>query len=409
MKVRIHRGAVEIGGSCVEIESSGQRILIDAGLPLDQPVKDATRIPQIDADSLRAVLISHAHLDHYGLLPWLPRTPVATGTIARKILQAAAPFLHQPRLELAGPDFVHRQQIQIGPFRITPFLVDHSAYDAYALLIEADGKRLLYSGDFRVHGRKHGLMNQMMESPPPRIDVLMLEGTSLGRRETVASPISEDDLERDFQRAFEETDGLALVQVSAQNIDRMVTIYRACRKVNRTLVIDLYAALILEATGNSRIPQSHWQHVALAIPHRQRLQVKKNVLFEALARHSIHRIYPKRHLARNPGNCVLIFRKAWMPDLEHADCLNGASLIHSQWEGYLKEPESLEVDAWRRRHGMSFHQIHTSGHASPHDLQRFAAAMRPGTLIPIHSARSELFHNLCPNVVCHKDGEWWEV
>ena len=44
--------------------------------------------------------------------------------------------------------------IEIGPFRITPQLVDHSAFDAYALLVEADGKRVYYSGDFRAHGRK---------------------------------------------------------------------------------------------------------------------------------------------------------------------------------------------------------------------------------------------------------------
>ena len=35
----------------------------------------------------------------------------------------------------------------LGPFTTVPFLVDHSAYDAYAIMVEADGTRLFYSGD----------------------------------------------------------------------------------------------------------------------------------------------------------------------------------------------------------------------------------------------------------------------
>ena len=46
-----------------------------------------------------------------------------------------------------------RKPFELRPFTITPFLVDHSAFDAYALLVEAGGRRLFYSGDLRGHGR----------------------------------------------------------------------------------------------------------------------------------------------------------------------------------------------------------------------------------------------------------------
>jgi ribonuclease J len=58
---------------------------------------------------------------------------------------------------------------------------------------------------------------------------------------------------------------------------------------------------------------------------------------------------------------------------------------------------------------MPFHQIHTSGHASPHDLRRFALAMAPEVLVPIHSAAPERFVDIYPNVVRHPDNEWWSV
>lgn len=409
MKARIHRGASEIGGSCVELESRGKRLLIDAGLPLDLPLGKTPIAPTIDPNELCGIMISHPHLDHYGLLPQLPTVPVAMGFAARRIVLAAAPFLKQGTFALAGPDLQHRHPIGMGPFRITPFLVDHSAYDAYALLIEADGKRLFYSGDFRDHGRKGKLLDDLKANPPSAIDVLLMEGTTLGRSQDSAPSLREADLENDFVQCFEGARGLVLVQVSAQNIDRLVTIFRACLKSERTMVIDLYTALILEATGNSHIPQSHWERVALCIPERQRIQIKRKGLFDELARHSIHRIYPGRDIAKRPDQFVLLFRSLWMPDLERAKLLHGARLVHSQWEGYLTQPSYQGIHEWTRRHHLGFHQIHTSGHADPDLLRRFENALAPTILVPIHSDVPEAFAGLYPRVAARTNGERWEV
>lgn len=51
--------------------------------------------------------------------------------------------------------------------------------DAYSLLIEAEGKRVLYSGDFRVSWSQSILFEQMLRYPPKNIDVLLMEGTVL--------------------------------------------------------------------------------------------------------------------------------------------------------------------------------------------------------------------------------------
>lgn len=104
MKTRIHRGAAEIGGSCVEVEASGQRILIDAGLPLNHPADASPVLPNVASESLCGIVISHPHLDHYGLLPWMPSVPVVMGGTARRILLAAAPFMRQMSLNLSGPE-----------------------------------------------------------------------------------------------------------------------------------------------------------------------------------------------------------------------------------------------------------------------------------------------------------------
>ncbi len=75
--------------------------------------------------------------------------------------------------------FSNEKPFTIGDIKITPYLVDHSAFDAYAFLIEGDGESYFYSGDFRAHGRKASLFNKLI-SNPPKVDVLFMEGTTIG-------------------------------------------------------------------------------------------------------------------------------------------------------------------------------------------------------------------------------------
>src|SRR5688572_9353479 len=66
LRVCIHRGAREIGGNCVELESSGKRLLIDIGRPLDASLNSRIEVPGItDAapGALLGVVISHPHQD----------------------------------------------------------------------------------------------------------------------------------------------------------------------------------------------------------------------------------------------------------------------------------------------------------------------------------------------------------
>ena len=409
MKVRIHRGTKQIGGTCVEVEQAGHRIALDFGLPLDGDAQDCNLLPRVNLNDLDAVVVSHPHIDHYGLLHHLPRnTLVAMGDAARRIISAAAPFTGQPLPSLVGPSLVSGKLMNLGVFRVTPYLVDHSAFDAYSLLIEANGKRLFYSGDFRGHGRKGKLFERMLAHPPTDIDALLLEGSSLTRMDADANFPSETQLEVELIDTIRKTPGLVMMHTSAQNIDRVVSLYRACRQTGRTLLIDLYAAAILEATGNANIPQSDWPGVALFVPESQRRLIKRKGWFDLLDRHKKQRVFVDG-LKAAASKSVLLFRPLMMTDLETAGTLEEATFIYSQWLGYLDSCTYHSMEAWLARHGIPMKHIHTSGHASPVDLKRFASALAPKAVIPIHSFAPEKYAQLFENVVYRDDGEWWEV
>jgi ribonuclease J len=414
MQVRIHRGTREIGGTCVELEHDGARLLLDLGLPLDGDPDDTSRHPAIEdlagGGDLLALVLSHGHRDHVGLSHLAgPDLPVALGAATLRILQAAATFVPDSHVPANTVTFTEGRTLGFGPFTVTPILVDHSAYDAYTLLVEAGGQRLLYSGDLRAHGRKGALFERLVREPPRGIDVLLLEGSSLGRLDAERTFPSEDDIEARFAALFAETAGLALVAASAQNIDRVVSLYRACKRTGRTLVLDLYAAEILAATGNPRIPQSDWPGVAVFVPQHQRVRIKRTGRFDLIARHGRNRIHAE-HLGDLAPRAALLFRHSLLPDLDRAACLAGARAIWSQWEGYLRQPRGQALAADLAARAIPLAHAHTSGHASIPDLKRLASAIAPRRLVPIHTFAPQGFPALFGTCVdIREDGQWWST
>ncbi|HEX4111399.1 MAG TPA: MBL fold metallo-hydrolase, partial [Stellaceae bacterium] len=183
LTLTVHRGTQQIGGSCIEIaHPNGERIILDAGRPLDAPEGATGLLPaSLDRSRPATVLISHPHQDHWGLVEELPPTwPIWTGSNSAKLIAITGDITRRPLTRKFETWTSRSGPFAIGPFTVTPMLTDHSAFDAYMLLVEGAGKRILYTGDFRRHGRKSTLVDRLMTHPPADIDVLLTEGTNLG-------------------------------------------------------------------------------------------------------------------------------------------------------------------------------------------------------------------------------------
>jgi len=191
MNIIIHRGTKEVGGSCIEIKCKDSCVLVDFGLPLSFDFNDEhddinSVLPQPlysnivkGNKKIDALLLSHAHLDHYGLIGKLPKEiPVYMGEATSKLIRFTDEFTPN-KIGIINPvTFKAHETFRIGSFEITPYSVDHSAFDSYAFLFTGDNKSIFYSGDFRGHGHEHERFYNLV-SNPPKVDVLLMEGTLL--------------------------------------------------------------------------------------------------------------------------------------------------------------------------------------------------------------------------------------
>ena len=171
MKLTIHSGTNQIGGCITEIESGGYKVFIDFGEQLPgTEVKELSLIVGLTGGDISksALFITHYHGDHIGkICDTVADLPIYVGKTALDIFKCLETRLtHIPdrkeaekhkriveRIETINT-FEPLQKIIIGKITVTPLLVDHSAFDAYMFVIEADNKRILHTGDFRGHGFK---------------------------------------------------------------------------------------------------------------------------------------------------------------------------------------------------------------------------------------------------------------
>ncbi|MBX9845212.1 MAG: MBL fold metallo-hydrolase [Xanthobacteraceae bacterium] len=388
VRLTVHRSTQEIGGNCIEVVATdGHRLLLDIGRPLDAAREATDLLPAtLDLGGARAViLISHPHQDHYGLLQAAPADwPVHCGAATEKLIKLTAAIIGEP-ITRGFNTWTSGRPFAVGPFTVTPFLTDHSAFDAYMLLIDVEGRRILYSGDFRMHGRKASLVTRFMAAPPPAIDVLLLEGTNLGADKPW---MSEGELEAEFRRLFADTHGRVFVAWSAQNVDRTVTLYRACLESGRTLVVDLYTAEVMALLGDhANLPRPGWKQIKVVITSTfaDLYRAKGRDAFVArMAEHGI----AAHHLNETPSRWVVMTRKSLIRDYAHQNVTPGPddAWSWSMWRGYLDGDDGQAAKAWFDVNGARACHLHTSGHASPDDLRKFAQAMRAGCVVPIHGA-----------------------
>lgn len=409
----IHRGSHQIGGSCIEIFTEKSRIILDIGQELpsmdDENTEKKSKLPNVkglyigDDKTIDGILVSHGHGDHMGLLQYTnPQIPVYIGEKAYKILDVTAQFTGNNPIANSLYYLISGKEIRIGDFLITPYLVDHSGFDAYAFIIQAEGKYIVYTGDFRDHGRKKKATNFFIENIPKGVDALLIEGTMMSRIDEIIK--SEEDIEREACELMQSNDTPVFILQSSTNIDRLVSMYRATKRSKRIFVMDIFTAHIVSQLNDNIPKPGTFKDIRVFYPYYLTKRMFKEsdgaMLMKQFSQYKISR----EELAKRNDYCMLI-RDTMISDLQHIENLKGAGFVYSIWKGYKKLEKTKEILNYAQAEGMKIVDLHTSGHAFIKTLQRTIKSSEPKKIIPIHTENPDLFAHRFENVDIATDGE----
>jgi len=251
-------------------------------------------------------------------------------------------------------------------------------------LIEANGKKLFYSGDFRSHGRKKEVYTNFIKNAPKDIDCLIMEGTTIGR--TNQKSKTEEEIENDFYECFKNSTSINFVFTSTQNIDRLVSVYKACLKAGKTFVVDVYGAHILEQlSGFAKLPSLLRGYPNMGVYFYSKPTSKLiNEGYEKLVYKYTSKKIDKKDILDNPSDYVLMVRTSMINDLKSINAIDG-NLIYSMWSGYKDQPKTKEFIDLFTSNNFKTIDMHTSGHADVDILKEYANAINPKLIIPIHT------------------------
>ena len=417
MKVKIYRGTKEIGGTCVEITADNGKVLwIDLGAPLSIANPDISyRNNRADA-----LLISHPHADHFGLMESVgSEVPVYIGQVSEDLIKATKRFLGVDPPKCNFLRLTPWKELRIlKTFTIYPYLVDHSSPEAFAFLIQVDDKRIFYSGDFRSTGRKGFLYDNMVSRPPEKVDLLLIEGTMIERDSH--EYIDEDAVERKITEIVANQQNSTFVISSAQNIDRFCSVFNACRKAHKMLIIDVYMAFVLEMVKklSDKLPTIDAYNVLVYAPKSQMDKVSEDEFEDFVTRinekkaHNGIFVKPEKfvYFVRCPNEHLI----QEILKMNH----NTINLIYSQWKGYLQEEHKTYctpiINRLTDQKIVSFTYAHTSGHAPTEELIELAGAIKPKKIVPIHTEnpakmKLEFAAAGITNVELWDDGKEYEI
>jgi ribonuclease J len=376
-------GLGEVGKNMTVFETGGETIVVDAGLafPRDEHLGVDLILPDfgyLQDRHIRAVVLTHAHEDHVGGLPYLLRevrvdevwaTRLTLGLVKSKLDEHG--LLRAAELREVDPA---DGPLETGPFRIEFIRMSHSVPDSCGLCIETSAGRVLHTGDWKLdHTPVDGLrtdVGRLAELGNRGIDLLLGDSTNAERPGFTRS---ERVVGEAFRQLIPARHGRVLISSFASNIHRMqqaidvaVTTGRKVAVVGRSMRKNMNIARNL---GYVEMPDDVLvRPVDLdEVPPEQQLILCTGSQGEPLS--ALTRIAYNDHPAVRVerGDTVIISARP-VPgnELRVHDAINrltknGAEVLHEE-----NAP------------------VHVSGHARAEELRTLLGLVRPRAVMPIH-------------------------
>lgn len=313
-----------------------------------QLLKDGPR-----GDHVKAVLLSHAHLDHAGAISYLRRDlPIVASAITAAVIKALQDtgqggleremayfslrqrneegvlkstgnsYVRRPyllfdgslpafcglspakRKEIEGPSWESVQRLfSIGPFRIEAFPVDHSVPGATAYVVETSAGYVVYTGDFRIHGLQKKCTEDFLCALEKK-DVLLLviEGTRLGEQRHT---YTEGEVRAALHDVVSQNPTVpVVVDFSPRNLDRLFSCLEVGEDVGRFLVLTPKDAYLLFALMEA---SPYGETLKKVLVLKEPKATSESGWESKLWEHPAVRGVTMKEIAEDPGRFILAF------------------------------------------------------------------------------------------------------
>ncbi|MDQ3871040.1 MAG: ribonuclease J [Chloroflexota bacterium] len=364
-------------------EYGDEIVVIDCGLMfpddemfgIDFVVPDVTYLKE-RRQNVRAFLITHAHEDHVGGLPYVlpefPGVPVYASTLARGLLgnKIREHKLFDNPLRAMEPG----EAIELGAFTATPFRVGHSIPDAMGIAVRTPVGTVVHSGDFKFdHTPVDGKLSDFhILARLGQEGVLCLLSDST-RAESPGYTPSERTVGDAFREIMEPLDGRVIVATFASNIARVQQVFDAAETFERKVAVigrsmEQNARVAVEL-GYLRYPETGVvpKDRINEVPHGELVIATTGAQGEPMA--GLARMANRDHrwVEVGPGDTVIVSASAIPGNEEY---------VARTIDNLFKNGANVYYDAVRR--------AHVSGHGSQEELKLMLSLTRPRYFIPIH-------------------------
>lgn len=433
MQINIHRGLDQIGGCITEISTKSSRIFIDMGdnLPSEDAMSDADKrelVRRLFANNVKeneTVFYTHAHADHIGMIAYVP------GDVPQYMSEGTKKHCQLKYGLLSSLDAYENQELHdlcetylailgrakvIKPYREKPahtdgrrglwisnaervgnitvkaYEVPHSAYGAIMLLVEADGKRVLHTGDFKREGLGVDFMEQIKRVG--QVDVVITEGTMLKRNQTITT---EDDVRRQMVDVMK-NHKYVFVLTSSLNIDRLSSAALAAKECNKPFTA--CSSMMLRSIKGymEAMPDKFGEHVTFYpfVDKKFDTGLYDDVVKEGVAcgldkldaTHNKMRRFENWVKQAGFVQCIGIGQLEKVRETLALYNPKECALIYSMWQGYYKIPVQVRLNPKYQEFREMFkyvYDIHTSGHADPATIAEMLTLLNPTEgIIGIH-------------------------
>src|SRR5436190_1688341 len=376
-------GVGEIGKNMTVFEYGDEIIVVDCGLMfpdeemfgIDLVVPDVTYLKE-RSSNVKAFVITHAHEDHVGGLPYVlpnfPGVPVYASTLARGLLGIKIKehkLRDNPLLALdPGGD------ITVGPFTVIPFRVSHSIPDAMGVVIRTPVGVVVHTGDFKFdHTPVDGKLSDfhvLAKMGEEGVVCLLSDST---RAENPGYTPSERTVGEAFREIMEPLDGRVIVATFASNIARIQQVIDAAASFKRQVAV---------------IGRSMEQNVRIA----SELGYLEYPQDQMIAKDRINEVPPDRLVIATTGAqgepmsglARMANRDHRFVEIQPGDTvIVSASPIPGNEEYVSRTIDNL----FKAGANVFYHTIkraHVSGHASQEELKLMLGLTKPKYFIPIH-------------------------